>query len=371
MNISLNKIKRNISNIPGWCTSRKIVVIESDDWGSIRMPSKEAFQILSNKGLMSDKSHYNLYDSLESNEDLTRLYEVLSRYRDINGKYPVFTGICVIANPDFEKIKLSGFENYYYEPFTETLKKYPAHDEVFSLWKSGIENRLFVPQFHGREHLNIQRWLRDLKANNSDTRAAFDLGLWGILTPKITKTYQAAFDLDFSEDIHILHTVINEGLSIFEDLLGYKAEYFVPTNGYFNSDLESTLNKCGIRFINTDKIKDEPLGNGRYRRSYHYLGQKNQYRQTFLTRNCLFEPGELNNINWIDKCLYDIGIAFRWKKPATISTHRVNYIGFLDPLNRDRNLKKLSELLSEILNKWPDVEFMTSTELGNLIGSKK
>jgi hypothetical protein len=30
-------------NLRGWKTKRKIVVIESDDWGSIRMPSPESF----------------------------------------------------------------------------------------------------------------------------------------------------------------------------------------------------------------------------------------------------------------------------------------------------------------------------------------
>ena len=34
------------SNIPGWRTKRKIVVIESDDWGSIRMPSLKVFETL-------------------------------------------------------------------------------------------------------------------------------------------------------------------------------------------------------------------------------------------------------------------------------------------------------------------------------------
>jgi hypothetical protein len=31
-------IKQNIINLPGWRTNRKIIVFESDDWGSIRMP---------------------------------------------------------------------------------------------------------------------------------------------------------------------------------------------------------------------------------------------------------------------------------------------------------------------------------------------
>ena len=36
-------ISHNLLNIPGWRTKRKLVVIESDDWGAIRMPSKEIY----------------------------------------------------------------------------------------------------------------------------------------------------------------------------------------------------------------------------------------------------------------------------------------------------------------------------------------
>ena len=36
-------ITHNLLNIPGCRTNRHIVVIESDDWGSIRMPSKEVY----------------------------------------------------------------------------------------------------------------------------------------------------------------------------------------------------------------------------------------------------------------------------------------------------------------------------------------
>lgn len=32
-------ITHNLLNIPGWHTNRRIVVIESDDWGSVSMPS--------------------------------------------------------------------------------------------------------------------------------------------------------------------------------------------------------------------------------------------------------------------------------------------------------------------------------------------
>ena len=55
------------------------------------------------------------------------------------------------------------------------------------------------------------------------------------------------------------------------------------------------------------------------------------------------------------------------KKPATIITHRVNYIGFLETGNRNQNLNLLKILIQTILKKWPEVEFMTSPELGQII----
>jgi hypothetical protein len=58
-------------------------------------------------------------------------------------------------------------------------------------------------------------------------------------------------------------------------------------------------------------------------------------------------------------------------EPATISTHRVNYIGFLDSQNRDRGSKQLSILLNKILKTWPEVEFMTSVGLGDLINKEE
>ena len=67
----------------------------------------------------------------------------------------------------------------------------------------------------------------------------------------------------------------------------------------------------------------------------------------------------------------EIDIAFKWRKPATISSHRVNYIGWLNKQNRKHGLQKLDELLAQIIKYWPDVEFMTSEELGDLISKNK
>jgi hypothetical protein len=63
----------------------------------------------------------------------------------------------------------------------------------------------------------------------------------------------------------------------------------------------------------------------------------------------------------------EIEVSFKYKKPAIISSHRVNFIGSIQPDNRDKNLKLLSDLLKQIVIKYPDVEFMSSDELLMLI----
>lgn len=52
------RVKDTIYKWRGWKTSRKIIVIESDDWGSIRMPSKEVYNSLLKQGIRVDKDDY-------------------------------------------------------------------------------------------------------------------------------------------------------------------------------------------------------------------------------------------------------------------------------------------------------------------------
>ena len=365
----IKKIIKNISNLPGWRTDRKIIVIESDDWGSIRMPSLETFKILKEKGLdvlCEEGLHYNQNDTLASANDLSLLFETLTKYKDINENHPIFTAISLVANPNFEKIKKNQFKEYFWEPFTETLEKYNMGD-AFLLWKEGIQNKIFIPQFHGREHLNIAAWMRALQRKDEEALIAYDQGIWGYNNKHpFGLTYQSAFDLELALDIEVQKEAIISGLKLFKELFGYDANFFVPPNGLFNNSLEKTAHEGGIKYMSASKIQQEVLGEGKTRRRLHYLGQKNKNGQLYITRNCFFEPSQPNK-DWVDSCLKEIETAFKWKKPAIISTHRVNYIGTLNIENRTNGLEKLNELLKAILFKWPEVEFMSSNQLGDLI----
>jgi hypothetical protein len=128
------------------------------------MSSNEAYNDLLSKGYPLEDCPYNTNDALESNDDLIALFEVLRSVKASDGKPAILTANNIVANPNFELIKKSGFQDYHYEPFTETLKKYPKHDKVMSHYFSGIEEGLILPQFHGRENLNVQVCMRHLKA---------------------------------------------------------------------------------------------------------------------------------------------------------------------------------------------------------------
>ncbi len=369
----LKSVIKNISNLPGWRTKRKIVVIESDDWGSIRMPSQQAFRSLKEAGLSvesGDAARFNKYDTLASKEDFMLLFDTLGKFKDCNGNNPMFTAVSLSANPDFEKIKNDDFQHYYNEPFTQTLQKY-KREGAFEMWQEGLDKKLFVPEFHGREHLNVASWMRALQNKDKETTIAFEHQCWSFKRKNTFVNYQAAFDVEKPEDLVTQTEIFEQGLALFHQIHGFKARFFVPTNGPFNSKMEPILKKEGIDFISVSKIHLEPLGNQKFKRKFSWLGKTNTLGQMYITRNAFFEPNYAHKGFSVSDCLSHVEIAFKFNKPAVISTHRVNYIGVTDEKNRIAGNNSLNSLLAELLKKWPDIEFMTSTQLGNLMRDDK
>ena len=68
---------RHTLNYKGIKTSRKLIAIESDDWGSIRMPSKDVFAALKKQQIPVNYCDYFQNDSLASEDDLLALFVIL------------------------------------------------------------------------------------------------------------------------------------------------------------------------------------------------------------------------------------------------------------------------------------------------------
>ena len=366
----IKKKKKNIINIQGWRTKQKIIVIESDDWGSIRMPSKKIYKVYQELGYDLSKSPYCRFDTLANSNDINSLFEVLRRFKDSKGNHPKMTFNTVMVNPNFEKIKENEFNKYFYESFTHTIKKYYPNENVFELWKQGISEGLIYPQFHGREHVNVPIWLDELKSGNPSLKTAFNLGFWGIPRDIYGKKFniQAAYQSAQEEHLEFYRNNILEGTKIFENTFGFKAETFIANNYTFPAELSKTLFFVGIKGIQSMKYHKIPRKDGSLILKKVYTGKKNNFNQIYTVRNCMFEPSQMpRNFDSIGNCLKGIANSFFWGKPAIITSHRLNYIGAIDEDNRRLNLKLLDRLIQKILAKWPDVEFISSNELINII----
>jgi hypothetical protein len=359
-------VLHNAINVPGRYSRRKIVVIESDDWGSIRMPSKEVYKKLLKSGYVVDQRIFEKYDSLEGQDDLELLFEVLAKHKDGNGKAAVITANAVSANPDFDKIKGSDFQQYYYEPFTETLQKTPGCSAVFKLWEEGYNSGIFIPQFHGREHINVAAWMKALQNKDADTRMAFEYGMNGIfprLRPEEGNQFMVALNPTNQDELSATNRILEDGIRLFHSIHGFRPLSFIAPCYTWHPSNEKILSENGIASIQGGYIQSVPSVSPETSRKYlHYIGQRNNLGQYYSIRNCTFEP-VTGIAQAVEKCLSQMTLAFRWGKPAIICSHRINYIGRIHPENRDRNLKAFDALLGQIVRLWPDVEFVSSPDL--------
>ena len=366
-----NRVRAHLINYKGWSTKRKIVVFESDDWGAIRLPDITKIEEY-RKRYPYPKNPYLKYDSLASEEDLNVLFSLISDCKDNFGNHPKLTFNTVVANPDFKKIKESGFKQYYYEPFTETLKRYSHHSKSFDLWKKAIDEKLMYPQFHGREHVNVPLWLQELRNGNQELLDAFDLGTWSVPENKSSIiNLQASLDWIDERPKEYQEGYINEGLSLFEKIFGFKSITIIPNNFILGEQLHEVLKNNGIKVIQGMKYQKLPLGedvNQKRRIIGRFIGSENEQQIKYFVRNGQYEPTQMPaNYDSVDGCLKEISNAFFWNKPAIINTHRLNYVGVYDQKTKDENIKNFRVLVKSIIKKWPNVEFMDSAELANLM----
>lgn len=363
----------NFKNIPGWKTNRKIVAIVVDDYGNVRVNSKKAFENINQKNPVKEQ-RFDRYDTLETRGDLELLFEALSSVKDKHGKPAVFTPYTLSCNIDFERMQEEGYEAYRYELLPETYKKLSnqqssAYEGAWKLWQEGIKNGLMRPEFHGREHFNLKVFQEKLAKKDPalmlslKNRSLANIGDTGYASIGWT----AAFSFwDPVADTQRFPEIMQEGLKAFEQVYGYQAKAFTPPAQQFPAHLEGELTNWGLQAMDRPFYQGKHVGFGKYKRQFASMGYKKEKGMVELVRNVVFEP-TASNIDHIAKAMQQIEAAFRWNKPAIISSHRVNFCGHIDPENRRKGLESLKALLQKVVKTWPDVEFVSVGELVDII----
>lgn len=371
-----NAVTNNGKNLLGWKTKRKIVVFSVDDYGNVRIDSPRAREKLNEAGLPA-KNRFDAYDTLETHVDLELLFEALCFVTDKNGRHPIFTTYAMPCNIDFEKMEETGFQKYYYEILPRTFQKKADADPqnyagTWELWKQGLAEKILVPQFHGREHLNVNVFEEKLGKQDPELLMQLKNRSFTCITNTGYKTVSALASFDFwgIEENGRFKDIITDGLNKFEAVFGYRAKNFTPPGYRAHPVLYNTLKKNGIHFVDTAFIANQHQGKGRYKKQLNYTG-KIENGLCKMVRNVVFEPNSNSSVDWASYAMKQVEAAFRWNRPAVISSHRVNFCGHIDPQNRAAGLGALKNLLKKITRRWPDIEFMSADELGKLVKSEK
>lgn len=364
-------ISNYLKNIPGWRTNRKLVIFSVDDYGNVRLDSKEALENFKNANIPFN-SHFDCLDTLETREDLESLFEVLTSVKDKHGNPAVFTPYSLSCNIDFDSMANNKYTEYVYELLPETYEKLALTDAnayagTWELWKEGIKKGLMKPQFHGREHFNLHVFNDLLKKKDKDFITVLEQH--SHVTVPEHKNYKngwtAAYSFDQIDETDGFLDNVTEGLKAFKKVYGYESNTFTPPAQQFPLHLEKELSNLGIEFIDRPRSLKRHLGDGKYQMEKHRLGGGSEMKE--LVRNVVFEPTTPRISNWIDFSFKQVEAAFKMKKPANISSHRVNFCGHIDPENRKAGLSALKQLLDKIVKRWPDVEFISADQLGDII----
>jgi hypothetical protein len=299
-------------------------------------------------------------NSLETEEDLLKLYDVLLKHVDSVGNHVVFTFNFIVTNPDFDKISKSSYRTYYYRKLSDGFPSKWNRKNLYQTYLEGIKRGIVYPGYHGREHFNYKSWLQLLQKGS---KSAIDLfheqmvfgyrPIWDEI-----KCQYPNYDYDSQRE------VVKDGVSVFQDLFGFYPSTTIAPGYVWSDDTEEIWEKAGVKFIQAGNQQKVISFKGQIDYKRHYLGELNECGMTYLTRNVGFEPYTKNF--GLNKILNRIDILFRIEEPVIISTHRINYTSSIKNF-RDNSLVQLDRLLTSLEEKYSDLLYLNDQQLGNVI----
>lgn len=362
------RIAGRLRHSRGWSTNKKIVVLNVDDYGNVRLASKKARDALAAR-IENFGDYMDQVDALETREDLEALFEVLSGVHDCRGQPAVMTAYALCANPDFAHIRKE--RQYDFEALPTTFvrcaaEQPKAYEGAWTLWSEGVEKGIFRPQFHGREHVNVALINAKLALGDTDLEANLHeesmAGLSGTAEmPGVGFTH--AFGGDDPKHLDGQRQILRDGIELFEKVFGFRSLTFTPPAQKFNPSLEHELRQSGILTLDRPFVQRRKRGLSNRLPRLNFPTPPRAMRTGTIVRTVSFEPCQASYSDPVGHALAQIDRAFRSSKPAVISSHRANFAGHIDPENRRKGLIALKELLQRIVILWPDVCFLSSDQL--------
>ena len=342
----------------------RAVVIESDDWGLCAWsPDEEARRLLLDTPAWRSPAGIRYGGStLESAAHLASLGAALREVRGGDGLAPVWQANTVVAAPDYARLAPPRFhtEELPLVDFPDTPSRWSRRglrEAVDRLVEEGV----WWPELHGLHHLPEAAWLAALRRGDDDARRAF------AQQSPICRSVEASGEYAAAEPRALRVGNLRRAVERFRRLFGRTPGSFCPPDYHWDPALDAEAESLGLV---TFQGRAEAAGAALPRLRRMLLAARwprFEGARFVLPPRIAFEPMQAEGRSerlGVATTRRAVRAAWAARRPAVVSTHRVNY-AHLDPGWAASGLAALRELLAALAAD--RAVFLTDAEVRALV----
>lgn len=336
--------------------SRPLVLLQSDDWGRVGVRDEEGAELLRADGVRLGARPYDFY-TLETADDVIALRDLLKGHHDSTGRCASLGMNFVMANLDFAKMAVGGFQQIRMLALTRGLPGKWSRAGLFDAYHQGIADGVFYPALHGLTHF-CRAPVEEALAQAGE-RCQLLRTLWRAETPYIHwRMPWVGFEYCHPEQrghaflsAEMQSHPVREAADIFTTFFSLPP-FSACAPGYrANHDTHAAWFKCGVRVAQNGTGTSLPP----YVDSCEILN---------LQRTIDFEPStqELP----LESYMQLAEDSFARGVPAIISVHAINFHSSLKNF-REPTVRALDRFLSALERKYTDLLYIHDGDMYEIV----
>jgi hypothetical protein len=348
--------------------NKRIVVFESDDWGSTRMENPYIQQYFFSKYPELQQSWMDVYDALETPQNINDLCSVADEIKDCIGKPFLITLLLNTHNAEITEITKSDYTFYYNENLlTSAQRIFGGGPSLKSAYLRALAGGSIEIQLHGQEHVQRSLLLNLLNNRNlKDFKEDFSYGFYASLFHQgkyIPTQLRATFYPFLRDDYTWQVNSLSDSIKFLKSQFNCNTDYFVPPNGPISYEVLKKLKHLGIKGLVSPLLNRTFYFKKLHVPLYAPMGYSSLSSCVYINRNVPFEPRRTFDKNVVEDALSKVKWLLENRYPVVITSHRANYTDFLSKKGYYQSFEMLKKLIININKSFPDTLFLSSSQL--------
>ena len=333
-----------------------VVVIESDDWG---LDFVAPVFVAPSAKLDADQA-----------AGVERLCKVLVRHHDDAGRRAVLSAFVVVRQADTAAIAADPRHEYHHKPIDEAMPR------TVAALNAAAGRMLFHLTYHARDHRDAAVWAQKVGEAAEQAKAAgkpFDPAVVSTFLSEDPNVRDRLFGEYFDNLGGYLKPPpqaevdrkVREGLAEFERIFGSRPVGTVAPRYLWGEEALIAFKNNGIRYLHGVNREG-----GRNRNPNDVVARPSGIRMPHglvgLTRTVMLEYDPVTKkFPDVDDAMAEAVRAVDAGQPIVICTHTWNYCSGEVAVN-DRMAGLLDSLLTRLKERYPDLRYLDSQDLGRL-----